>query len=625
MSKLYTSVPVPKFPSNTFNLSRSVLGSMSFHKMYPANIIETIPGDGFVAGSEIFGRSEPLIAPPMAKQDLDLHSFFVPDWQLSHKFDDFITGGEKYDFTAHMPYVYVSDIHGLVNKLLDYGFMPADYISDANYAQARVEAIYRTDLALRIIEHCDWLRAVPFIKPDFLSPSAIENATSLSEIEDWMTANKTAYQNLNLDLQDCGERINLLPFAAYLKVWCEFFRDENLCPDLWDWITTNGSSFFYNQDGYFLDILDYCNVLASADLNTNLVNWHLAPILEAYSGNYTRDNEWQDLEFFALKRRAWRKDRYTAALPFAQKGDDVLIPLSGTFDVVNSQDSSASGESYNASYNALSDKFYISTGGVPSSINQQVNIDNSGNAQGATIRDLRRAFAAESFQEADGQFGNRYPENTLGQFGVYTPDARLPRCQFLGSITQNMVTSEVAQTSASSETSPQGNLAGKGTVYGNGRLFRTAPTMHGFIVVMVSLRVRALYEQGINPMFSRFDRTEYAWPRFARLGEQPLYTKELFIKSQDVDEDTVFGYVPRYSEYKSDVSSVHGLLKGSRNYWTFSRRFEDTPKLNEEFIYHEPRLDAFAVVNPFEDQFTVEIDFHIKSRRKLPYWGTPVL
>ena len=255
----------------------------------------------------------------------------------------------------------------------------------------------------------------------------------------------------------------------------------------------------------------------------------------------------------------------------------------------------------------------------------KANVTLNASGLGTTITDVRRAFRLEEMEEADARGGNRYPENTLMQFGVHTPDSRLPRAQFLGSCTSPVQVSEVVQTSASgSGVSPQGTLAGKGISYGSSHLMKGYFTMHGFTVNFYSLRTKAVYEAGIHPMFSRYDRTEYAWPRFANLGEQPVYDKELYVDGSTT-EDGVFGYEPRYSEYKSEKSSVHGLLKGSLNYWTMSRRFASQPQLNEEFITNSPRLDNFAVVNKLQAPFIVEIDYRVRANRKLPYFGVPTL
>lgn len=624
--KLYTSVPVPKFPSNTFPLSRPVQGSMTFQKNYPVEVLEVIPGDGFVFGSETFARLEPMVAPVMARMDMDQHAFFCPAWQLNNHFDDFITGGEKMDFTEHMPWCKVSELYGLVDALLDAAYLPDEWFNDLEHtdtnfqsqyiAQARYEINYRIDLALRILENCDWLRAVPFTKPDFIQ---ISQSMTPEVMLDSYAANEQAFSNANGDLRDNECRVNIQPFTASFKVWCEFFRDENLVPDYWDRLNSADTVLFSVNNASLLDLLDEVMFLTAyrLELRKGLIGLSLD---EATFG--VRMDFYQELELFALQRRAWRKDRYTGALPFTQKGPDVMVPLQGVFDVQNSGPVSGSIDVW---FNGTKQAFTAANGSEESRIRQNVDLSQN-NGQGTTIRELRRAFYAEEFAEADGRFGNRYPENTLGQFGVYTPDARLPRCQFLGSRTQPIVVSEVVQNSETG-TTPQGNLAGKGTSYGSGRVFRGRFTQHGFIIVLASIRVAATYEQGIHPMFSRYDRTDYAWPRFARLGEEPIYLKELSLGSSTdpTSEDEVFAYAPRYSSYKSDQGSVHGLLKGSRNYWTFSRRFAGKPLFNEEFIYNPPRLSPFAVVNPLEDQFTVQMNLYVKANRKLPYWGTPVL
>ena len=94
-NKIFTTVPVPKFPRSVFNLSRPVLFTPRMHKEYPTEIIEVIPGDGFKIHTEAYAKSQPMVAPTFAKMDVAQESFFVPCWQLSERFDDFITGGER--------------------------------------------------------------------------------------------------------------------------------------------------------------------------------------------------------------------------------------------------------------------------------------------------------------------------------------------------------------------------------------------------------------------------------------------------------------------------------------------------------------------------------------------------
>lgn len=581
-NKLFTTVPVPRFPRSTFNLSRPVLFTPRMHKEYPTEIIEIIPGDGVKVHTEAFAKSQPMVAPSFAKMDVAQESFFVPCWQLSEHFDDFITGGERGTYTDKMPYLPVDFIY----KSLKYSLIDVQFGVDTTALDAGLQYNEALTKFQDILESLDIMRSVPVVVPSFtLMPSAGWTAAV-------HTANNTAFTTLNAALNNSPLRINLLPFAAVLKIWCEFYRDENLCEDLYD-MYWKGSE-------------------TNIDLSKAVGSQY--SLFNAYRGSHSA-SELLDYfhALFGLRSRAWKKDYFTSALPFVQKGPDVMLPVDGLVKW-----SASSGNAQNVTYTqAGSNPGVLFAGGQPLT----GRIDNA--SVGSSIQDVRTAFKLEEMYEADGRFGSRYPENMLGQFGVHTPDSRLPRCQFLGSTKQPVQIQQVIQNSATQQNvTPQGNLAGLSSSYGSGRLCKTYQSQHGFLVCLTAIRVHSLYQQGIHPMFSRYDRTEYAWPRFAHLGEQPIYTKQLFVDA-NVTEDDTFGYTPRYADYKSDTGSIHGRLKSNLNYWTMARRFGNKPVLNEEFIYGNPRTDAWVVTNHLEPCFIMELDYHVKANRILPFYGQP--
>lgn len=565
-------------------------------KVYSPNVIEIIPGDGMNERAEQFARTRPMVTPVFAKMNAFQEAFFVPNWQLNEHFDDFITGGEDGTYQDKLPWTTVSDLYNRINDLLS-------VTSFTQFSVTADEYNMILEKVQSIVEHIDLMRALPIVLPDFV----MATTATLSAVA---ASNKTAFQNLNSRLSSSSLRVNYMPFGAVLKVWCEYFRDENLCDDEYELYWKGGAvaRSIYSSIG-------------QQNIN-NVVGVSLA------LATSSKDDFMLHLKFlygvFGVHNRAWKKDYFTSALPFTQKGPDVLLPLSGVFPVdFDTQANSADVKMYVSSPASSTPALYADTGSPDATniIKGSVNLQNQG--LGSTIVDVRRAFALEEFYEADGRGGNRYPENTMMQFGVRTPDSRLPRSQYLGGNSSPVQVSEVVQNSQTDQT-PQGNLAGKGISYGNNRLCRSYNTMHGFIINTYSVRTQAIYEGGIHPMFSRFDRTEYAWPRFAHLGEQPVHVKELYVDST-VTEDETFGYTPRYAEYKSERSSVHGPLKGSLNYWTMSRRFGNKPQLTEEFIYNAPRLDAFVVTNPLQAPLIVEIDYRVRANRKLPFFGVPMI
>lgn len=591
-NKLFTTVPVPRFPRSNFNLSRPVLLTPRMHKEYPTEIIEIIPGDGIKIHTEAYAKSQPMVAPTFAKMDVAQESFFVPCWQLSEHFDDFITGGERGTYTDKMPFITVGMIFNKLDEYLSQGF----YIDPSD--PHRVD-IYNERLTFfqDIIESFDIMRSIPIVVPSFTLMSSAWDSNVVS-------ANYESFSSLNASLSGSILRINLLPFAAVLKIWCEFYRDENLCEDLFEMYWQGSETQ-----------IDFSKAVGSQDsvVNAFLIGHNLdvnMPFLHA---------------LFGLRSRAWKKDYFTSALPFVQKGPDVQLPIGGTFPVdFQKVGGLPAGEVnyYGQPGGSNGQLFALGTGeSVGDTTRLKANVTVSPGL-GASIQDVRTAFKLEELYEADGRFGSRYPENMLGQFGVHTPDSRLPRCQFLGSNKQPVQIQQVVQNSATDNVTPQGNLAGLSSSYGSNRLCKTYQSQHGFLVCLTAIRVHSLYQQGIHPMFSRYDRTEYAWPRFAHLGEQPIFTKQLFVDSSITEDDT-FGYTPRYADYKSDTGSIHGRLKSNLNYWTMARRFANKPVLNEEFIYSQPRQDAFVVTNHLEPCFVMELDYHVKANRVLPFYGQP--
>ena len=115
-------------------------------------------------------------------------------------------------------------------------------------------------------------------------------------------------------------------------------------------------------------------------------------------------------------------------------------------------------------------------------------------------------------------------------------------------------------------------------------------------------------------------RTDFAWPEFANLGEQPILNKEIYASCTKEEQEGTFGYTPRYAEYKYIPNTIHGDFKDTLMNWHLARKFGELPKLNEDFV----RIDdeqfnrIFAVTDASEhDPILIAINNNIKAVRRL--------
>lgn len=302
-----------------------------------------------------------------------------------------------------------------------------------------------------------------------------------------------------------------------------------------------------------------------------------------------------------LANISWGKDYFTTARAVPQQGAAVSVGFSaGTAPVLGFGVDAAT--DWNQAANATTIR---ETGQSPTTDNwseaertsdNNVYIEGDGSgwpniradltaaSGGIDINELRTAIATQRIAEARSMFGSRYVDY-LRFYGVNPSDGRLDRPEYLGGGRQQVAFSEVLST-AEGTTTEVGDLFGHGIAAMRQRPYRKMFEEHGWMLSLLSVRPKAIYQNGIPRRFSRTQPSDFWHRELEILPWQSIPETELYGAGNAA---TVFGYTPRYDEYRELPGYVSGTVRGgTEEDFTLAREFASAPTLNESFITCTP-------------------------------------
>lgn len=621
---IFSRIPIKRPKKSVFNLTHDHKYSCNFGELIPVNCMPVVPGDKISCNSEFFVRMAPMVAPVMHNIDVYVHHFFVPNRILCERkyYENLMTGGKNGTENPLLPQF---DFRSLAQRAYGTG--------QNDYAKALTPGGF-----LRYGSLADYLGyKVGWTEADETLPI-------------WSGVKPSGTRRIDEFFYPC----NALPFLAYRRIYDDYYRDEN----------------FEDEWPYYDQVTDQFIRGAGID-------------------SYASDEVFNAvMQLLNLRTRCWKKDYFTSALPNPQRGVDVTLSLGEsapvvakhTGDRVQSISDGIAVPSLGDCYVKLNETWYklddIQKMGATHSANVTVrnNPDDEytgfrmlenlqfnnktyqnvplyvynkestqyipaqniaellqtdlRNATAVTINDLRRAERLQQWFENNARAGYRYIEQIASHFGVRSSDARLQRAEYLGGGKIPVQISDVLQTSAGQADSAQGNMSGRGIAAGDGGFKKKFIEEHGYIISIASILPRTDYMCGINRDLMKQDRYDLYWPEFAHLGEQEIYNAELFLTANPRE---VFGYTPRYAEYKFLPNKVSGeFATPLLDEWHLARNYAAVPKLNNDFVHCNQGLHGldriFAVTDEeASNKFYVYNLNKIKAVRPMPYFGVPTL
>lgn len=351
--------------------------------------------------------------------------------------------------------------------------------------------------------------------------------------------------------------VSALPFRAYSMIWNEYYRDQDL------------------QTARVIDLT------GGADTTTNVT----------------------------LAKCDWEKDYFTSARPWAQKGPEVTMPLGteapvkgiGKENATFPQSSAAVRESDGSTPTyATAARIFVDDGTGSGVVNNRFLVEQDGvtgfpniyadlaSATAVDVNTVRRAFALQRYEEARALYGSRYTEY-LRYLGVRSSDARLQRPEYLGGGKSTISFSEVLQSGVTTSGTPN---TGVGTMLGHGisaqrtRRWRRFFEEHGYVISLLSVRPRTMYNDGIEREWSKTTKEDFWQKELEHIGQQEVLNKEIY--SAHATPEGTFGYQNRYAEYRHIQSKIAGEFRSTLNMWHYARIFGSTPALNSSFVECDP-------------------------------------
>lgn len=540
----FNQVPETHVSRTRFNRDQTILTTFDAGKLIPFYVDEVLPGDTFKVDTAAIIRMSTPKYPVMDDAFIDFYYFYCPNRILWDDFKHFM--GE--------------------------------------------------------VQEKPWEAAKTYYVPKIVIERNIEAEIPFEEsILDYMgVPTKSVAQGKTVT-------VNALPIRAYVKIWNEFFRDQNV-----------GNAAVYKTDSNNVFYQDDKNGSEEDILKSAITGGRCLPVSRFH-------------------------DYFSSCLPYPQRGTEVTIALTGNAPIkmyddngINGQTNPTtiwmSGAAANLAQNSAKETI-IALGSTEQSggdsVARNIAADLT-NIEAATVNQLRQAFAVQHYYEALARGGSRYREQVRALFGVSISDKTVQVPEYLGGGRYHVNINQIVQTSGqqTEADTPIGETGAMSVTPINESSYTKSFEEHGFIIGVMCVRHNHSYQQGLERFWSRSDRLDYYFPQFANLGEQPVKKKEIMLTGTETDDET-FGYQEAWADYRMKPNRVSGKMRsnaeGPLDFWHYADNYNEVPTLSQEWMNEGKTEIARTLIVQDEPQFFGAIRVMNETTRCMPLYSVPGL
>lgn len=401
---------------------------------------------------------------------------------------------------------------------------------------------------------------------------------------------------------------NVLPLAAYQKIYCDWFRFEQ-----WE----NACPYTYNFDYY-----NGGNIFSGVTANP--------------------EEFWSNDNLLSLRYANYNKDLFMGVMPSAQFGSVALVnvrtsPNAGVY--LSNQEGFLTGTVATDGTSITVKNTQALTPGI-SPILRTSFADLSARFD---ILSFRIAEATQKWKEVTQCAKQGYKEQLEAHFNVKLSEALSDHCRYIGGTSSGVTISEVLNTNLESAAA---DIKGKGVGGSFGsETFET--NEHGILMCIYhAVPVLDYLRSGQDLQLLSTLATDLPIPEFDHIGMEALPTEALFNQYSSeavslLSNIPVLGYSPRYIAYKTSVDWVSGAFETTLDSWVAPLTIDEqitkllfNPdsgsifSMNYGFFKVTPRvLDPIFVQECTDtwdsDQFLVNVSFNVKPVQNLDYNGMP--